>query len=118
MYPCDAPSALDGPPAHLGSFGGLLRRLCLVLKHFASIQCGCVARQVPVYCIEDWQQVWMQAIHFLLSLPLPLDEATIREATEIVRDSALFKPEFLDDLADIVRSLPKQLHYREACSVR
>ena len=63
---------------------------------------------------EDWYEFRVETIDLILSLPLPVNEATVQQTAEIVRDAALLKPKLLHDFINVMRLAPEELHDGES----
>ncbi len=94
---------------------GLLR---LAFQHLATIQGRRKAGKVLFNAVQDGQQVGVEPVDFVLSLPLPFDKPAIQQARQIVRHAALLDTEFVHDLPNIVGLASQQLHDGESRLVR
>jgi hypothetical protein len=59
---------------------------------------------------QDGSQVGVEPVYPVFTPPLPLNEATVQQACQVMGDTALFKPKFLPNLAYVVGLGTKQLH--------
>ncbi len=59
---------------------------------------------------QDGPQVGVEPVYPVFTPPLPLHEATVQQACQVMRDTALFKPKLFPNLAYVVRLGAQQLH--------
>ncbi len=88
--------------------------LCLTFQHLAAIQRRRKVGEVLFNAAQDGDQVGVEAIDFVLSLPLPFDKPAIQQARQIVRHATLLDAEFVHDLPNIVRLVPEELYDGES----
>ena len=92
--------------------------LCLTFQDLAAIQGRRKAGKVLFNAVQDGQQVRVEAVDFVLPLPLPFDKPAIQQARQIVRHAALLDTELVHDLPHIVGLVSQQLHDGESRLVR
>ena len=77
--------------------------LRFTFQHLAAIQGGRIFHEVFLNASQDWMEVGIKPIDFVLAVPLPIHKSAIQQACQVVRDPALLNPELLSHFIHVMR---------------